>query len=1043
MKNITYISASAGSGKTYSLTQTLTDAIKNKEVEPENVILTTFTRPAAAEFKEKAKAMLYEKGLIAAADRLDQALIGTIHSVAEAFIHKYWYVLGLSPYITPITEDDEKFFRNQSLTNLLKPDELQFLNKFAEEFNFREQLNPRINYDFWKADLSQILEYTKNYQITDYKPSIDYSEEMTRSLVLGGYRLKVNFDLLEEILNQATIENDADDSDKQLERRRDIETQRRLMKTQDPTSIRYIKAVCEFVKKLPQWEKLTDLRTEFLDSLAKPYASENVREMLNKYIETIFSLAERWNDIYQNYKTEHNLIDFADMEAYFYKLLHNQEVADDIKKTYKYVFVDEFQDCSPIQVLIFDKLSEIVEHSYWVGDKKQAIFGFRGSDSSLTTSVMDIIKDNEKKGLDGCTTDILKFSWRSLPAIVNFTNEVYAKGFSKESREEVCLTAKRKGEEGSVSYWYLPGTNQGTRSAELTANVIDLIKQGEKPSNIAILARFNKELEAIANSLRDAKVPVYIDDAGQFGSDTVSLVTDLLQLVIDDTAELPKAEIAFLTEKKYKLEKILDDKIEYNMSSSTNTLFYDDISLVKKLFAERDRYRLMSIPALVESLIIELDLFNIAKKLNDNADTAKLLHAIIDSATAYEEYCALMHLPSSVSGFISYLSENDISVSGSTEGVQLFTYHKSKGLEWKTVIVTGCEKDILEINQFLKFNLFGTKIVRVTNSTKEKLFPDVRISVLPNLFFGNTSVPEEWTTPIESSQRYKDLVETSKAEIMRLMYVAMTRPRDRLIIILNGSRYKVQTPLLTFTQLGYQVATNFQDDACDLFGVGIITKKLHNADPEIEYDYEEENLVVNIAGKPAKNPLDQYLSPSGIEGDKITVVPINCGSPITVIKNDNYDPAALGTCIHDIFCVADHKSDAQVADMVKAYGFESNLPKPNEIKASWEVLKEWLTSSFGPAKSEYHELPFKHQLKNGQIVTGSMDFVWETDKGCVLVDYKTSPCTKENLINKDSDVHAGKYKGQLECYEQALLAAGKKVLAKVLYYPVVGVVVKL
>lgn len=1043
MKNITYISASAGSGKTYSLTQTLTNAIKNKEVEPENVILTTFTRPAAAEFKEKAKAMLYEKGLITAADRLDQALIGTIHSVAEAFIHKYWYVLGLSPHITPITEDDEQFFRNQSLSNLLKADELQFLNKFAEEFNIREQRRAVFIYDFWKNDLSKILEYTKNYQITDYKPSIEYSKEMTRSLVLGGHRIKVDFDLLEEILNQATIENDADASDQQIERRRDIEAQRRLMKTQDPASIRYIKNVSEFVKKLPAWEKLKDLKSEFLESLAKPYASENVREWLNQYIETIFSLAERWNDIYQKYKTEHNLIDFADMETYFYKLLHNQEVADDIKKTYKYVFVDEFQDCSPIQVLIFDRLSEIVEHSYWVGDKKQAIFGFRGTDSTLTTSVMDIIKDNEKKGLDGCSTDILKFSYRSLPAIVNFTNKVYAKGFSDEPEDEVCLTAKRNDAEGSVSYWWLPGTNQQIRAAELTANIIDLIKKGEKPSDIAILARYNKELEAIAEYLRNANVPVYIDEAGQFGSDTVSLVKDLLQLVVDDTAELPKAEIAFLTEKKYKLEKIIDDKIEYNMASEPASLFYDNIPLVKKLFAERDRYRIMSIPALVESLIIELDLFNVAKKLNDNADTAKLLHAIIDAAGAYEDYCALMHLPSSVLGFITYLSENDISVSGSTEGVQLYTYHRSKGLEWKTVIVTGCEKDILDTSTFLKFNLFGTKIVRVTNSTKEKLFPEVRISVLPNLFFGNTRVAEEWVTPIESSQRYKDLVKSSKAELMRLMYVAMTRPRDRLIIILNGSRYKVQTPLLTFTQLGYQVATNFEDDACDLFGVGVISKKLDNADPEITYDCEEENLAVDIAGKPAKNPLDQYLSPSGIEGDKITVNPIDCGTPITVIKNDNYDPAALGTCIHDIFCVVDHKTDAQIAEMVKAYGFESNLPKAGEIRASWEALTAWLTQNYGTDKKQYHELPFKHQLKNGQIVTGSMDFVWETADGCVLVDYKTSPCTRENLINKESDVHAGKYKGQLECYEQALIAAGKKVLAKVLYYPVVGVLVKL
>lgn len=170
MKNVKYISASAGSGKTYSLTQILTQTIKDGKVEPENVILTTFTKAAAAEFKDKAKAMFYANGMVNKADRLDQALIGTIHSVAESFIQKYWYVLGLSPKINPIAENDLDFYKNQSLVNLLEEDEITFLNLFAEEFNIKIIMTNKIDYDFWKNDLSKILEYTKNYQITDYKP---------------------------------------------------------------------------------------------------------------------------------------------------------------------------------------------------------------------------------------------------------------------------------------------------------------------------------------------------------------------------------------------------------------------------------------------------------------------------------------------------------------------------------------------------------------------------------------------------------------------------------------------------------------------------------------------------------------------------------------------------------------------------------------------------------------------------------------------------------------------------------------------------------
>ena len=518
------------------------------------------------------------------------------------------------------------------------------------------------------------------------------------------------------------------------------------------------------------------------------------------------------------------------------------------------------------------------------------------------------------------------------------------------------------------------------------------------------------------------------------------MVAALLQLIADESAELPKAQIAFLTEKDYRLEQIIDDKLEYRMKKNPENLFYDEVALVKALMENRERYKLQSVSALVESLIIELDLFNVAKKLNDNVDTTKLLHAIIDTAKAYEDHCSLLHLPSSIMGFVAYLGEHDISVSGSTEGVQFFTYHKSKGLEWKTVILLGCDKDILNPNKFIKRNILGTRIIRTSESTKEHLFPEVKISVFPNLF-GNSNLPDEWQNPIASSERYASLLESYKEEVKRLMYVAMTRPRDQLIIVLNGRRGKPM-PMLTFTQLGYTVAEDFQSGHSDLFGVGVISNKLENADEDIKYNGSKvENLGIKLAGNPVNNAQTRDLQPSSMSGGEVEVEMIEAGATITV--TGKADSAALGTCIHDIFCVAENKKDNDIAEMVKAYGFESNLTKTDEIKIAWEALTTWLTSNYGSAKKQYHELPFKHQLDTAQIITGSMDFVWETDAGCVIVDYKTFPGKKEDLLDENSDFYVGKYKGQLDCYEHAIIAAGKKVISKLLYYPVVGVIVKI
>ena len=184
MKNITYISASAGSGKTYAITTNLTDIIFKGMAEPEQAILTTFTKAAAAELKEKAKAKLCENGLYEQAERLEQAMIGTAHSVAESFIKKYWHILGLSPELNVMTDEDVNFYRNQSLYTVPTGKELSFMHDFAEEFGVKHKFGSDkhgINYDFWKEHLEKIIEYSINYGITDYEKS---KEEGNRTVCL-------------------------------------------------------------------------------------------------------------------------------------------------------------------------------------------------------------------------------------------------------------------------------------------------------------------------------------------------------------------------------------------------------------------------------------------------------------------------------------------------------------------------------------------------------------------------------------------------------------------------------------------------------------------------------------------------------------------------------------------------------------------------------------------------------------------------------------------------------------------------------------------
>ena len=118
MRNVTYINAGAGSGKTYTLTKILAEKLSERDengkslMMPSQVILTTFTELAAAEFREKARIQILEKGNFNAAAQMDSAAIGTVHSVALQFIKKFWYLLDYGADIKTISERDLLISRN-------------------------------------------------------------------------------------------------------------------------------------------------------------------------------------------------------------------------------------------------------------------------------------------------------------------------------------------------------------------------------------------------------------------------------------------------------------------------------------------------------------------------------------------------------------------------------------------------------------------------------------------------------------------------------------------------------------------------------------------------------------------------------------------------------------------------------------------------------------------------------------------------------------------------------------------------------------------
>ena len=95
--NIRFISAGAGSGKTYSLTRKLEELLSSKDVSPAGVIATTFTRLAAGELKERVRGRLIEAGQLGVANQMEQALIGTVNGVCGEILKRFTFEAKMPP----------------------------------------------------------------------------------------------------------------------------------------------------------------------------------------------------------------------------------------------------------------------------------------------------------------------------------------------------------------------------------------------------------------------------------------------------------------------------------------------------------------------------------------------------------------------------------------------------------------------------------------------------------------------------------------------------------------------------------------------------------------------------------------------------------------------------------------------------------------------------------------------------------------------------------------------------------------------------------
>ena len=1067
MNHVTYISAGAGSGKTYTLTTFLSELITKKGVKPEEFILTTFTEAAAAEFKEKARAKIFEctdyEQYAQAAERLNQAMIGTVDSVSYRFVMKYWYLLGISPNLKLLDDETTKFFINQNLQNILTAEESDFLKSFVDDFEVGYSYGSDKygkNYDFWKEDVKDIMEKSKSFD-TDMSENLKASLEYANSL-LGDWPLSYDKNNTKDIMalldEFAEVNANSPEGDQRNKRDKAIKDWRH-----DFSNGASYLAYQSFAKALQGRPPLADYRNcphfqVVLSTLSHIYDSKEVKEEIVRYIELIFDLVNRLTKKYEDYKKEHHAVDYVDIENHFLTLLDNEEVKADIRENFKYVFVDEFQDSSPTQVKMFEKLSAIVgrdedddykikigkntfnlHNSVWVGDFKQAIYGFRGADTALTKAVADIIEANMKTKPKQFSMHSLDTSYRSYQQIVDKTNEIFEYSFSGIlSPENVHLKYHRAlpAKIDSLRTWTLNGNNASERLVDLCDRLEKLVLKTGDPSKIAVLARNKTHYEKIIDELRKRNIPVSIETEIEPSCDEVQLIIALLRLVINPYDAYSRALVTFLTEKDFDAGKVIDSKLDFcenykkakEKGEENLPEYLSKKTIISKFMEKKSVFSSQTIHSLVESLIIELDLFNLCRNWDSAEISDVILQALVDAAGKYEELCAASAIPPTISGYIAYISDKkNLKSGGSKNGIVFMTIHKSKGLEWDHVILLSLKSDESEIGQFIKHEVFGVSFYHKDAPSSENLYPPMIVNLFPTIITGSYGIPQCIQDSIQlRSSRYNQQLADLTSEVRRLWYVAITRARDILTLIKEG-----RTPYAALNLI----------EAPSGWEAGFIEDDINLKEGEKYVLTTPPVLSLNV--QESKSHSKRNIQPSGYTAEKKF-------TPKTVYKSGHRIPFGkgesesniIGSCIHDIFCVLEKNKTPEACErIIEGYELKDILNDSAAIIKAWDNLADFLKKEYGDAVSVAHELNFTQGF-DGHIVNGSIDYIYRTSKGTVLIDFKTFPGKESDIINEGKHC-AANYSGQFQCYQKALEANGETVIARLVYYPVGGLVVEL
>ena len=556
-------------------------------------------------------------------------------------------------------------------------------------------------------------------------------------------------------------------------------------------------------------------------------------------------------------KQNSGVVDFADMERMARQALGNPKVQERLKGRFRVLFVDEFQDTSPIQLSIFHLLGQLIHGTeeapgriMYVGDAKQSIYGFRGASPELTAR---------------CTPRplweeiVLPVCWRSVPELCDFTNRFFREVEDEELRNSLLgplaagqnvegllniesvleaedyqaqkaplrrslggieslrfwLTDKAVGAKGKLRKKdvfaslarniaglcgkvgedgrILPDMDKG-RAARVSkiAKIGNRFSEGDlgtrpvEPGDIAVLCRSNKDCVAIADALEELGIKAAANREGLLEQDDVNLCLNAFRLALDPEDKLAAAELHLaLNGGDAWFETARKSRGEVGS-------LWEGIPFMENIEALHKRLNQLTPAELLDETLSAADCFRLASARSRREERFADLEALRALVREYEQAMHSRRSSATAQGWLDWLKEREPDrASGGQDAVQVWTYHKSKGLERKVVILHSLSDPNAKVDIFQP-RAFGTPCPE-----KDPL-EGRTLEWIPNVFGGAAELLEEKDGDAFFTSRKEAFRKELREESQRLLYVGMTRACDVLILTasLAGKGTKVSSPWL-------------------------------------------------------------------------------------------------------------------------------------------------------------------------------------------------------------------------------------------------------